>query len=117
MFQIPFRAEPNDEIAGNAVDEEEIKDGLFECHTYSPGHGANSQFGPERPTADPSGQSFASMVQDTSLPPGAGATGVGIGCVGGRFIVGAGKETHPAPRNTTAVIAAIINFFISFMLS
>ncbi len=31
-------------------------------HVPIQGHGANSQLGPERPTADPSGQSFASKV-------------------------------------------------------
>jgi hypothetical protein len=30
---------------------------------YSPGHAANSQLGPVRPTAEPSGHIFASMVQ------------------------------------------------------
>ncbi len=33
---------------------------------YSPGHGANSQFGPCLPTADPSGQILASIVQNTA---------------------------------------------------
>lgn len=32
-----------------------------------PGHGANSQFGPSRPTADPSGQSMASAVHTVPL--------------------------------------------------
>src|SRR5579872_5920377 len=33
------------------------------------GHAANSQFGPVRPTALPSGQSFASIVQATCPEP------------------------------------------------
>ena len=31
------------------------------------GHSANSQLGPERPTAEPSGQSFASIVHAAGL--------------------------------------------------
>lgn len=38
----------------------------------SPGQGANSQFGAVRPTADPSGHTFASSVQATPLGAGAG---------------------------------------------
>jgi hypothetical protein len=37
------------------------------------GHGANSQFGPVRPTLVPSGQTFASVLQATGLGPGVGA--------------------------------------------
>ena len=38
------------------------------------GQAANSQFGPVRPTAEPSGQSFASIVQAV----GAGCLGIGM---------------------------------------
>jgi len=50
--------------------------GGFAC-----GHGANSQFGPTLPTAEPSGQIIASCVQATGVCVSSGVnSGVGVGC-------------------------------------
>ena len=58
--------------------------------TVADGHGANSQLGPERPTAEPSGQIFASIVHAT--PP----------LRGGAFAKRA-SVAHNAPPTTTTI--------------
>lgn len=44
---------------------------IWVLSNYAPGHGANSQLGPIRPTYDPSGQILASRVH--AVGPGQGA--------------------------------------------
>jgi hypothetical protein len=79
----------------------------------SPGHGANAHEGPDRPTVEPSGHTFASFVQATpggvgegpagsSAPGESGGGDSARGESGGASGVGATREEEHADRMATS---------------
>lgn len=91
-----------------------------------PGHGANSQFGPVRPTAEPSGHIFASRVQALAggAPPGGVSPtspgGVSPGGVSEPGPVAPGHSANsqlgpvrPTPEPSGQIFASVVHIFCS----